>query len=171
MSLDDWLRLIAPVVAGLFALGGSWLGTRFGKATEHQQWLRNQKQEAYVAFINEARDMLIHAMSSERVTAERIEWAKSRIARLRPTEITLLAPEEVRETADGVYGRLLWLSTYLSRETVREPHVVRYCELVEEGLNRLDKLCREDLTGRAEKALSGEHPEGIEEVEGQQPSS
>jgi hypothetical protein len=53
MSMDDWLKLSVPVLTGIFALFGSWVGSKLGKATEHHQWLRNQKVEVYSSLLRQ----------------------------------------------------------------------------------------------------------------------
>lgn len=52
----QWWWLILPAV---LALLGSWLGTRWGKTTEHSQWLRNQKIEVYTNLLRQ-----IHASTA-----------------------------------------------------------------------------------------------------------
>lgn len=48
----QWLwPLAVPVVTGVFALGGAWLGGRLGKHNEHTQWRRNERMEAYTDFL------------------------------------------------------------------------------------------------------------------------
>ncbi|MBT2522758.1 hypothetical protein [Arthrobacter sp. ISL-28] len=47
----QWWWLLVPLGTGLFALIGSWVGSTLGKATEHWQWLRNEKQKEYVAAV------------------------------------------------------------------------------------------------------------------------
>ncbi|MEW1821752.1 hypothetical protein AB0323_13350 [Arthrobacter sp. NPDC080031] len=47
-----WWLLIVPLATFVFALFGSWWGTNLGKITEHEQWLRNQKQTAYQKFVS-----------------------------------------------------------------------------------------------------------------------
>ncbi|MFF1358792.1 hypothetical protein [Streptomyces sp. NPDC058297] len=53
---DAWGTVIAGIVAGALAFLGSWFGSRRGVAdqakVEHQQWLRGQREAAYVAFLD-----------------------------------------------------------------------------------------------------------------------
>lgn len=49
-----WWLFVVPVAAGFFALLGSWIGSRLGKVTEHQQWLRNHKIESYTNLLRQA---------------------------------------------------------------------------------------------------------------------
>jgi hypothetical protein len=47
----NYLGLVAPVVAGFFALLGAWLGTRASRANEHEKWLRQARTEAFAKFL------------------------------------------------------------------------------------------------------------------------
>ncbi|MFG2526164.1 hypothetical protein [Streptomyces sp. NPDC048527] len=56
---DAWGMVIAAGVGGVFALFGSFIGFRVGRRqvqdqaqVEHLQWLRGQRQAAYVAFLD-----------------------------------------------------------------------------------------------------------------------
>lgn len=49
---QSWWPVAVPVLTGAFALLGSWLGSRLGKITEHEQWLRNSKQAAYAEYLS-----------------------------------------------------------------------------------------------------------------------
>lgn len=53
---DAWGTVTAGIVAGALAFLGSWFGSRRGVAdqaqVEHQQWLRGQREAAYVAFLD-----------------------------------------------------------------------------------------------------------------------
>ncbi|PNH86114.1 hypothetical protein [Arthrobacter sp. AFG20] len=51
MTFEQWLLLGVPFLTGGLALLGSWYGSWLGRKTEHQQWLRNQKQTAYSEFL------------------------------------------------------------------------------------------------------------------------
>lgn len=57
---QGWAALIAAIAAGIFVLGGAWIGFLGGRrqtadqaAVEHAQWLRGQRQEAYIKFLEE----------------------------------------------------------------------------------------------------------------------
>lgn len=59
----QWLGpFVVPAITGAFALFGSWFGMKLGKATEHNQWLRNERLEAYAAFL-EANEAVQRTMS------------------------------------------------------------------------------------------------------------
>ncbi|MDP9885501.1 hypothetical protein J2W21_003024 [Sinomonas atrocyanea] len=143
MSATDWIQLAAvPVLTGLFALLGGWLGSKIGKATEHQQWLRNQKHEAYVSFLNEARDFLTKYRS---LNSESFDW-KEFVTRIRPTNILILAPEPIREAATSLHGGLLFLCLHATDEERRTwPSVKRGIETAEDDYMRLEELCRKEL--------------------------
>ncbi|MGA5363923.1 hypothetical protein [Streptomyces purpurascens] len=51
--------MIAAIAAGVFGIGGAWIGFLGGRRqtidqaqVEHQQWLRGQRQEAYTGFLS-----------------------------------------------------------------------------------------------------------------------
>lgn len=141
-----WWLLAVPVLTGVFALFGSWWGSRLGKQTEHGQWLRNAKETAYVRFLDQAQTLLAEAHWTPQYGAERVEWGKERILAIRPTVIYLLAPEEIRDLARIIHGRLMWLSGTLSTESVNQPHVKKATDSVHEELERFSELCRIELT-------------------------
>jgi hypothetical protein len=143
-----WWLFAVPVLTGLFALGGSWWGSRLGKKTEHGQWLRNAKETAYVRFLDQAQTLLAEAHWTPQYGQERVDWGKDRIIAIRPTVIYLLAPDEIRDLANVIHGRLMWLSSTLSMESAQQPHVKKSAELAYEELERLSGLCRNELTGR-----------------------
>lgn len=145
--MDELFKLFAvPVLTGLFALGGSWWGSRLGKKTEHSQWLRNAREKAYVQFLDQAQTLLAEAIWTQPYGPERVEWGKDRIVALRPTVIYLLAPDEIRDLAKVIHGRLMWLSGALNSETSDEPHVRKSRESAWDELQRLSELCRKELT-------------------------
>ncbi|MBP2215962.1 hypothetical protein [Arthrobacter sp. CAN_C5] len=51
MNPDQWLLVLVPIVTGIFAVLGSWFGSRFGRTTEHKQWVRSEKRNAYGDFL------------------------------------------------------------------------------------------------------------------------
>ncbi|MFE4078201.1 hypothetical protein [Paenarthrobacter sp. YIM B13468] len=53
-----WWPFFVPIATGILAMLGSWLGSRWGKTTEHKQWLRNKKMEAYSDFLSVAESMV-----------------------------------------------------------------------------------------------------------------
>ena len=67
---ESWGAVVAAVAAGVFGIAGTFAGIFVGRrqttdaaAVEHRQWLRGQRQEAYVAFLA-AWDNLVRAMSA-----------------------------------------------------------------------------------------------------------
>jgi hypothetical protein len=88
-----WWLVSVPVLAGAFALLGSWLGSKLGKSTEHWQWLRNEKRKEYIAAIA-SMDTLTHGMGK----LARLE-AREPSASAKPTfipPINVLAPNSVK---------------------------------------------------------------------------
>jgi hypothetical protein len=142
-----WWLVAVPVLTGALALLGSWWGSRLGKKTEHAQWLRNAKETAYVEFLDRAQTLLTEAHWTPQYGPERVEWGKERILAIRPTVIYLLAPDDIRDLAKVIHGRLMWLSSTLSRESADQPHVKKSKEAVGEELERLSGLCRAELMG------------------------
>lgn len=156
--MDELIKLLAvPVLTGLFALGGSWWGSRLGKNTEHAQWLRNSREKAYVRFLDQAQTLLTEAHWTPQYGPERVKWMKERVMDLRPTVIFLLAPDEIRNLAKAIHERLLWLSGTLSSESARQPHVEKSASTVQTDLVRLAELCRADLRDMKPRAASKGH--------------
>lgn len=50
--MEPWqVAIITTAVGGVFALLGGWLGIKWGKNAEHEQWLRNELISAYTEFM------------------------------------------------------------------------------------------------------------------------
>lgn len=56
---EAWGAVVAAIAAGVFGLVGAWLGHRAGRrqttdqaTVEHGQWLRGQRQEAYLGLLD-----------------------------------------------------------------------------------------------------------------------
>ncbi|MDQ0408693.1 hypothetical protein ABVB69_35020 [Streptomyces sp. NPDC000349] len=56
---QGWAAMVAAVAAGVFGIGGAWIGFLGGRRqttdqaqVEHQQWLRGQRQEAYTEYLS-----------------------------------------------------------------------------------------------------------------------
>ncbi|MFD7403332.1 hypothetical protein ACFV7R_11795 [Streptomyces sp. NPDC059866] len=56
---EAWAAIIAAIAAGVFGIGGAYVGLIAGRRqtadqahVEHGQWLRGQRQEAYLAFLD-----------------------------------------------------------------------------------------------------------------------
>jgi hypothetical protein len=54
--------LTVPILTGLLALLGSWLGAVLGRKTEHAQWKRDQKVKAYADFLEAAKPFDIESL-------------------------------------------------------------------------------------------------------------
>jgi hypothetical protein len=46
-----YLSLIAPFIAGAFALAGAWIGLRAARNNEHEKWLRQARTEVFAKFL------------------------------------------------------------------------------------------------------------------------
>lgn len=94
----QWWWLLLPVVTALFALFGSWLGSKLGKDSEHAQWLRNRKQELYYNFLDVENRYFSSASAPEpdpEVTFELIR-AMDQLTVVAPTPLYSLANSAVR---------------------------------------------------------------------------
>lgn len=59
ITQGQWWRLFpVPLLTFIFAIAGSWWGSRLGRTTEHWQWLRNEKRERYVTVLNDLNAMM-----------------------------------------------------------------------------------------------------------------
>jgi hypothetical protein len=97
MTLDQWLLISVPIVAGVFALIGSWLGSRLGRSTEHQQWLRNQKQAAYSELLG-AFDVLYLETGRPQVDVNIHGHLFSLVTK--QSRLSVVAPSRVRALSD-----------------------------------------------------------------------
>lgn len=100
MTLDQWLLITVPILAGTFALIGSWFGSRLGRRNEHQQWLRNQKQSAYSEVLG-AFDLLYLETGRPEVDVNIHAELFSLVAK--QSRLSVVAPEKVR----GLSHRLI----------------------------------------------------------------
>lgn len=78
---SEWAAVVAAVAAGVFGIGGTLAGMLVGRRqvtdqakVEHGQWLRGQRQEAYVLFLDRW-DAAVHALE-ETVASwdDRMQW-------------------------------------------------------------------------------------------------
>src|SRR3954468_2593230 len=54
-------QFLIPILAGLFALLGGWIGARLTRATEQERWLREARAEAFAklwSVLNECEDKI-----------------------------------------------------------------------------------------------------------------
>lgn len=97
MTLDQWLLITVPIVAGTFALIGSWFGSRLGRRNEHQQWLRNQKLVVYSEVLG-AFDVLYLETGRPQVDADIHAELFSLVAK--QSRLSVVAPEIVQGLSD-----------------------------------------------------------------------
>lgn len=97
MTLDQWLLITVPILAGVFAMVGSWFGSRLGRKNEHQQWLRNQKQAAYSEVLG-AFDVLYLETGRSQVDADIHANLFSLVAK--QSRLSVIAPSRVRTLSD-----------------------------------------------------------------------
>ena len=60
-TAPTWLVLLAPVAAIVAAAIGAWtsrIGWRAERSREHQRWVREQRVDAYLGFLDTSNDML-----------------------------------------------------------------------------------------------------------------
>lgn len=100
-SSGEW---IVVVLTGLFALGGSWYGSRLGRITEHQQWLRNEKKKYYIDAISHIgkQARVFEELRSLKVTTVPADKEPTDIGYIAP--LLTMAPAKVR-LALGEYAR------------------------------------------------------------------
>lgn len=59
ISQGHWWQLFpVPLVTFIFAVAGSWWGSRLGRTTEHKQWLRNEKLNVYKELHRASEDIM-----------------------------------------------------------------------------------------------------------------
>jgi hypothetical protein len=110
MTIDQVLLLSVPIVAGGFALAGSWFGSRLGRKNEYAQWLRNQKQAAYSEFLG-AFDALYLGTGRPDVDDTAVQEVlfdlvvkQGRLSVVGPSEVRTLSDRLVDETWGMVQG-------------------------------------------------------------------
>jgi hypothetical protein len=156
---QGWAALAAAVAAGVFALGGAWVGFLGGRrqttdqaAVEHAQWLRGQRQEAYIRFLEEWERALADFDQFEQqpeawfnIPPERdpgpyhaafYEAADEPTTRLRPflERLTILGTTEVESAALALNKVLVDLQTVLGRGLDGDgPDWVAYRRVFERG--------------------------------------
>jgi hypothetical protein len=154
---QGWAALAAAGAAGIFALGGAWIGFLGGRrqttdqaAVEHAQWLRGQRQEAYISFLEqwersladfhqfeeapEAWFLIPSGADSESYYAGFEEAAGRPINRLRPLveRVTILGTTDVEAAAVALYEVLTDLRAVLQEGFTEDgPDWVAYRRVLE----------------------------------------
>ncbi|MGM7777918.1 hypothetical protein ACSVHC_18130 [Arthrobacter sp. KNU-44] len=97
-----WWLVSVPVLTGVFALFGSWWGSKLGKNTEHWQWLRNEKQKEYIAAVDKMGEMTstLADLVQEKPTSE-VSGDNSFI-----TPIIVLGPRRVKKSMKAVMSQM-----------------------------------------------------------------
>lgn len=91
--------LIVPLTTALFALLGSYLGAKWGRTTEHRQWLRNERVKVYSDFLTEIQEEIRKAEWSMLEQPVAVKFPHVHMAR-----IDVVGSEAVREAASD-YAR------------------------------------------------------------------
>lgn len=89
-----WWPFLVPIATGLLALGGSWFGTRWGKTTEHGQWLRNERVKVYTDFLTEIKKEIWKLQTAPSTEPVMFDFPVDRLAK-----IDIVGSEAVRRAA------------------------------------------------------------------------
>lgn len=122
-----WWLLVVPVATGVFALGGSWLGAWLGRATEHKQWIRDNKQKAYTRFLSATTDAASNAFRADRKYAEEVMLALD--------EVRLCGSAGVLKAAEKIKAQVL-LNNRIAKD---RPFMLTEPDANEEGLKRTER--------------------------------
>ncbi|MFD5277527.1 hypothetical protein ACFWIX_08205 [Pseudarthrobacter sp. NPDC058362] len=98
MTLDQVLLIFVPILAGGFALAGSWFGSWLGRKNEHGQWLRNQRQAAYSEFLGTF-DVLYLETGRPEVVDATVQKVLFDLV-VKQGRMTVVGPSEVRVLGD-----------------------------------------------------------------------
>lgn len=113
--MDEWIKqghwwwlLVVPIATGIFALLGSWLGSKLGKSTEHKQWLRDQQRNAYADLIDSTKAASQWASSAYKIESEQARHDEGRaiLASLKSGHLVMLAPSATLNAADDMINSL-----------------------------------------------------------------
>lgn len=98
-----WWVFSIPLLTFIFALAGSWWGSRLGRTTEHWQWLRNEKRERYVTTLNDLNQMM------DQLDADILAETLLDERPYDPTALTsmrLIQPREIRNTIASIVDEM-----------------------------------------------------------------
>lgn len=139
MSDDSSVNLIVAVVAGLFALLGSFAGAFLGRRTEYEKWLRQNRSEVFAKFFN------IQAEAREKATNALFDTSEEQLKRdIRVTEaylpmsdyarvVRIYLPERLREEFMSLVREY---SALHSQRSLGDSRLMR----MEEKLNRIQEI-------------------------------
>lgn len=139
----QWWWLLIPLGTGVFALIGSWLGSFLGRTTEHKQWLRNQKQEAYSEFMVTAEGqfnkLLMAALDqSTELDLDSLDMTRGRLKLIAHPEVRTVAGDIMREIGQAYLLRLTYLENLedtSDSESVKQNKAKRRADAVNEILD------------------------------------
>lgn len=109
----QWWWMLIPLGTGIFALVGSWLGSRLGKDNEHAQWRRNQKQVEYARYLDAVEDLNtalarirweLEPYSSGVSAVDGMDEAHDRLVKA-TARLFLVAPGEIIVAADELKSK------------------------------------------------------------------
>jgi hypothetical protein len=89
-----WWPFLVPAATAILALFGSWFGTRWGKTTEHQQWLRNERVKVYTDFLAEIKAEIWKLQTASAPQTVEFSFPVDRLAR-----IDIIGSQTVRAAA------------------------------------------------------------------------
>lgn len=125
-----WWLLIVPVATGGLALFGSWWGSRLGKSTEHEQWLRNEKVETYSQYLETIRlgDILLNSVGSGVKNVSDVLESRDHTGGSR---LRLISPKSVREATEIHLQSRTPVLKFLKTRTLETPQTPEYKDAIE----------------------------------------
>lgn len=153
-GMDEWIKqgqwwwlFAVPIATGLLAVFGSFLGTRFGKSAEHQQWVRDQKMKFYTEYLQAAGAFL------ENARGRRTEGDDQFFRTFASQSTAFITPDKVRPHYEKHWAANLDMAHHLTMVARRdkEPDSVEEKRLQDEhdaALDALREAFRKDLKFR-----------------------
>lgn len=142
MKLTD-LALFAAVFAAIITCIFNVLLASRQQRAQNAHWLLGKKQEAYVRFLHARRDMINLAVYEKNPT-KLADGRRKLLTNLRPTEISLLAPESIAHAADNIYKKtkdLIDPKNPMVWNPARNPEI----DVIHDLTDKFRDLVREDL--------------------------
>jgi hypothetical protein len=144
---EPWAAIVAAIAAGFFGIGGTFAGLYVGRRqttdqadVEHGQWLRGQRQEAYLNLLEawddamQEIDSIVYAWEGQLYGDH--DWRRqddgfsglinASVARVRKSldrplgRAHLLGPERVEAAVDGLRGAVDAVAVFLNGVAVKE---------------------------------------------------